>query len=126
MLKFDIDTGLITLAKQIRKAGFKKQANKILKLSDKSKQTVQILEDSFKELGPFLSREKANNLSMAVLYYDSGDDLETYIHDSLLKTNESYYDAERKNKISDQKAWAMAEKAIKKLQQKRIIPQDLN
>ena len=129
MLKFDnIDEGLVRLARSVRKAGYKKQANKIVRLSSKSEQVVDILIDSFKnDLGPDLALERANNLSLAVLYYEPReDDIETYIHDGLMKTNESFYRDVRKRTLSDQKAWSLAEKAIKQLQHKKLLPQDLN
>ena len=103
MLKYNLDRSIISLAKKVRSAGFYDESCRIMKLSDKGKDVVKIMEQVFeKDLGSFLSQERANNLAMAVLYYDkTSDDLEQYIHDGLMKTNESYYDAERKNKISD-------------------------
>jgi len=131
MSSFDnelIHYDLWQLAKQVRHAGFKKEANRILKLSDKSKQVVEILVDTFKnEFGPDLALERANNLAPAILYFDPNDrDFETDIHDLLLRVNESHYDADRKRKLTDQKAWQMASKAIKSLQHKKILPQDIN
>ncbi len=131
MSLFNIDESLYKLAQYIYKSGHKREAHKILKLSNRGKEVVQVLEKVFsKDLGPFLSRERANNLAMAVLYYNPDKtslDIEEYIHDGLLKTNESFYDAERRTKIlSDRMAWMLSEKAVKELKKKKFLPQDMN
>lgn len=124
-----LDNSFCHLARYIKKTGYKKQADKIMRLSRQPKAVVEILKKTFTPaLGAFLGQERANNLSMLILYYEPGNstDLHEYIHDSLMKTNESFYDAERKNKISDQKAWSLANKAVQQLQQKHLLPKELN
>lgn len=120
------DQDLYKLARFVQQSGYPKSADKIMRLSNKPAQVVDILKTVFTPgIGEFLGQERANNLAMAVLYYDSKHDLHEYLHDGLIKTNEPFYSAERKNKLSDKKAWDLAEQAIKKLQQKKFLPQDL-
>jgi len=131
MSPFDLhsrfDNSLYHLARHVRQAGFKNEADRIMRLSNHSKAVVETLQKVFKPmLGDDLSVERANNLAMAVLYYNEGDDLHQYIHDALLKTNESFYDKERTHKLTDQKAWSLAEKAVKQLQRKSLLPKDMN
>ena len=115
------------LARFVKCAGYPKSADKIMRLSNKPAQVVDILQTVFSpSLGEFLGQERANNLAMAILYYDhTSDDIHEYLHDGLLKTNEPFYSAERKNKLSDKKAWELAEQAIQRLQKKKFLPQDL-